>query len=151
MRTLLSVIFMATLSSAALEAADQSAMLQPVQQFVAGFNKGDTDAMTAACEDKTSIIDEFPPYEWHGSLACEQWVHDFNADARTKGITATVLTLGKPRHVELSGDRAYLVLPASYTYKLKGKPARETGASFTLVLRHGNAGWRIIGWAWAKP
>lgn len=131
-------------------AANQADVMKPVHQFVDGFNKGDAKTALAACADQTYIIDEFPPYEWHGAGACSTWANDYEADAKKNGITDGVVTLGKPKHVDITGDRAYVVVPASYTWKQNGKPMKETGSTFTLVLQQGAAGWRITAWSWAK-
>ena len=68
----------------------------------------------------------------------------------TGGVTDGVVTLGKARHVDVTGDRAYIVSPAIFAYKLKGKPVKEGGATFTFALQKGATGWRIVGWTWAK-
>ena len=129
---------------------DKAAVMAPVHQFVDAFNKGDTKTAAAACADQTSIIDEFPPHEWHGAGGCAKWISDFDADAKKNGVTDGVVTLGFPRHVDVTADRAYVVVPADYTYKQKGRVFRETGSMFTVALQKGAAGWRIIGWAWTK-
>jgi len=131
-------------------AADRDDVMGPVKQFVDGFNKGDVKSALAACAEQTSIIDDFPPHEWHGPNACESWANDFGAVAKKEGITDSVVTLGKPRHVDVAGDRAYVVVPATYVYKLKGKAVKETGSTMTLALQKGAKGWQITGWAWAK-
>ena len=51
----------------------------------------------------------------------------------------------------MSGDRAYVVVPANYTFRQKGKAVKETKATMTLALHKGAAGWRITGWSWAAP
>jgi len=122
----------------------------PVHQFVDGFNKGDTRSMLAACAAQTSIIDEFPPHEWSGAGACGRWIADFDQYSKKNGITETVVTLGKPLHVEVTGDRAYVVIPSDYAFKANGKPDKESGSLFTFVLQRGATSWRIIGWSWAK-
>ena len=71
--------------------------MSAINQFVVSFNKGDTKATEMACADQTSILDEFPPHEWHGPGACARWMNDFGADSKKNGITDPVLTLGKPR------------------------------------------------------
>jgi hypothetical protein len=124
--------------------------MTPVHQFVDGFNKGDIKTALAACAEQTSIIDEFPPHEWHGAGACSNWANDFDADAKKNGITDGIVTLGNPRRVDITADRAYVVVPANYTFKQKGKLVKETGSMLTLVLQKGAAGWRITGWAWTK-
>ena len=152
-------ILIALTLSAALQAAaaaqqkpvspEKTAAMAPVHQFVDGFNKGDTKSALAACADQTNIIDEFPPHEWHGAGACAQWANDFEADEKKNGVTDGRVTLGTPRHVDITGDRAYIVVPSSYSYKKNGKPMKETGSTFTFVLQKGAAGWRIIAWTWS--
>jgi ketosteroid isomerase-like protein len=131
-------------------ASDKTEVVAVVNQFLDGFNKGDTKAALATCAPQTAIIDEFSPYVWQGSTACSDWANDFDADAKKNGITDAIVTLGKPRHVDIVGDRAYLVMPANFKFKVKGKPTAETGSTFTVTLQKLAAGWRITGWAWAK-
>jgi hypothetical protein len=146
----LSLSLFITFTNAQTSSSEQTAVLASIHQFVDGFNKGDTKMALAACADQTSIIDEFPPHEWHGPGACGQWASDFDADAKKNGITGGLVTLGKPSHVDISADRAYVVMPANYTFKQKGKSTGEVGSVITLTLQKATAGWRITGWAWAK-
>jgi len=131
-------------------ANEKTDVMVPVHQFVDGFNKGDIKSALAACAEQTSIIDEFPPHEWHGAGACSTWANDYDADAKKNGITDGIVTLGNPRHVDITGDRAYVVVPANFTYKQKGKPAKETGSMLTISLQKTSVGWRMTGWAWTK-
>jgi ketosteroid isomerase-like protein len=121
-----------------------------VQRFIDSFNKGDDKAVIATCADPASIIDEFPPYEWHGAGACANWVASYAKDAAMNGISDGVVTLGKPRHVDVTGDRAYIVVPADYAYKHKAAPIKETGSVLSIVLQKGPGGWKITAWSWAK-
>jgi len=130
--------------------SQESAVLSTVNQFVNTFNKGDVKAMVTTCAEQTSIIDEFPPHEWHGAGACARWASDYDADNKKNAITDGVVTLGKPRHVDVTGDRAYVVVPADYGYKMKGKPMKENGSMLTVVLQKSAAGWRIAAWSWTK-
>jgi ketosteroid isomerase-like protein len=153
MPRLLSALFLAAfaaLSTAQTPGSAQTAVLATVNHFVDGFNRGDTKTLLAVCADQTSIIDEFPPHEWHGTGACARWISDFNADAKRNGITDGVAKLGNPSHVDITADRAYVVISANYTFKQKGKPESEVGSIITLALQKGPSGWRITGWAWAK-
>jgi ketosteroid isomerase-like protein len=135
---------------AAAGASQEAAVVATVNKFVDSFNKGDAKAAVAMCAAETSIIDEFPPHEWHGAGACERWLADFDADATKNGITDAIVTMGKLRHVDVTGDRAYVVSPVDYSYKQKGKPVKETGSTFTLVLQNVGGSWRLTGWAWSK-
>jgi ketosteroid isomerase-like protein len=140
----------ATVASAQTPGSAQTAVVAVMRQFVDGFNKGDMKVMAAACAEQASILDEFPPHEWHGAGACAKWAGDYEADAKRNGITDGVVTLSKPTHVDVTGDRAYVVVPANYSFKLKGKPVSEVGSIITLALQKSPAGWKITGWAWAK-
>ncbi|MGZ4818451.1 MAG: nuclear transport factor 2 family protein [Terriglobales bacterium] len=131
-------------------AADKTAVMKPVQQFTDAFNKGDAKTAAAACADQTSIIDEFPPYEWHGAGGCAKWMNDFDADSKKNGITDGSVKLGPARHVEVMGDRAYVVVPAEYSFKQKGNAMKESGSTLTVALRKGANGWRMTAWTWTK-
>ena len=150
MRKIIVALAVAALAAGPAAATEKTDVMMPVHQFVDGFNKGDIKAALAACADQTSIIDEFPPHEWHGPGACSTWANDFDADAKKNGITDGKVTLGNPRHVDITADRAYVVVPTTYTFKQKGKAAKETGSTLTLALQKVAAGWRITGWAWTK-
>jgi ketosteroid isomerase-like protein len=130
--------------------AQQAEVMAAVNRFVDGYNKSDAKLLAGACAEQTSIIDEFPPHEWHGAGACLAWMKDYDIDAKKNGITDGVVTLGKASHVDVTGDRAYVVIPSNYTYKQKGVPMKEVGSAFTFALRKGASGWGIIGWSWSK-
>jgi len=150
MQKIFVVAAVAVLVAGPAGANEKTDVMVPVHQFAHGFNKGDIKSALAACAEQTSIIDEFPPHEWHGAGACSTWANDYDADAKKNGITDGIVTLGNPRHVDITGDRAYVVVPANFTYKQKGKPAKETGSMLTISLQKAAAGWRMTGWAWTK-
>lgn len=151
MNKILAALIVSILAAGPAAASDQTDVMGTIQRFMAAFNKGDMKSATALCADQTSIIDDVAPHEWHGVGACSRWVKAYDADAKKNDITDGVVTLGTPRHVDVSADRAYAVIPVdSYTYKVKGKPATETGSILVVALRKGESGWRITGWAWAQ-
>jgi ketosteroid isomerase-like protein len=129
--------------------AVDSGVMATVHQFIDGFNKGDLKRAVAACAPSAFIIDDFPPHLWQGS-ACADWARDLGTASKSAGITNGIVTLGKPWQVAVTGDRAYVVVPATYTYKQHGKPVTESGSVLTVVLKRGAAGWRITAWAWAQ-
>ncbi|MBK5189603.1 MAG: nuclear transport factor 2 family protein [Gemmatimonadaceae bacterium] len=150
MRKTLLVLAACMLGSSSPAVAQQAEVMAAVTQFVDGFNKGDAKALVGACAAETSIIDEFPPHEWHGIGACQKWMNDYDANAKANGITDGLVTLGKPSHVDVTGDRAYVVIPSTYTWKEKGVDMREDGSAFTFAMHREKAGWRFVGWSWAK-
>jgi SnoaL-like domain len=147
---MIAVFAVSLLAAGPAAATDKTDVMAVLHQFVDGFNKGDMKTALAACADQTSIIDEFAPYEWHGTGACATWANAYGADATTNGITDGVVTLGTPRHVDVASDRAYVVAPVNYAFKQEGKPVKEVGSMITVALQKGSAGWRITGWAWSK-
>ena len=144
------VLALAVLLSIPAVGQDENSVMTTVQGFVDAFNKGDTKTATAVCAAQTSILDEFPPYDWGGAGACARWLSDYDADAKKNGITDGVVTLSSPRHVDIVKDRAYVVVPADYAFKQNGKPIKETASVLTVVLRKGATGWRISAWTWSK-
>ncbi len=141
---------LATLTAGPAAASERTEVLATVRQFAVSFNTSDTKTLAAACMDPMSIIDEFPPHEWHGTGALQKWLDDYDVDSKKNGITDGLVTLGTPRHIEITADRAYVVIPTNYTYKMKGKRMKETGSMWTFALQKVAAGWRITGWSWAK-
>ena len=150
MQATLAILLLSLFAQGAGPAQEKAAVMASVHQFVGAFNKGDTKTAAAACAAETSIIDEFPPHEWHGADACMKWMNDYNDDAKRNRITDAVVTLGSPRHVDVTADHAYVVVPTDYTYKQNGKEVKETGSALTVALQKGAPGWRITGWSWTK-
>jgi ketosteroid isomerase-like protein len=148
-RKIIVALVVAVFASGTAAATDTSDVMAVVHQFVDGFNKGDTKRALATCADNTLIIDDFAPHVWDGTGACARWASDFDADSKKTQTTDGVVTIAKPRHLDVTGDRAYVVLPAAFTYKVAGKPMQSTGSVWTLALQKTAAGWRITGWAWA--
>jgi ketosteroid isomerase-like protein len=139
---------MAVLAAGPAAATDKSDVMSVIQQWVDAFNKGDAKSATAACADQTSIIDDFPPYEWHGPGACAKWYSEFQSVTKAEEATNHAVTLGKPRHIDVTSDHAYVVVPAGLSYNKKGTPVKET-STVTMSLQKGASGWRITGWSWA--
>lgn len=150
MRKQLVVVFLVVLTAGLAFASPQADVLAPVHQFVDGFNKGDSQSALAACADRASIIDEFPPYQWSGAGACSTWAQAYMADAKKNGITDAVVTLGKPKHVDIMGNYAYVVMPATYSFMQHGKGVKEPAATFTIALEKSAAGWKITSWTWSN-
>jgi ketosteroid isomerase-like protein len=75
---------------------------------------------------------------------------DYAADAKKNGVTEGAVTMGKPRHVDVTVDVAYVVVPTEFSFKLKGKPTKESGSTLTVVLHKAAKGWLITAWSWTK-
>jgi len=142
--------FILVFAAGTAAASAHADVMAPVHQFIDSFNKGDAKTALAVCASPAVIIDDFPPHVWNGPTACADWSNAYDANAKESGITNGIVTLGTPWHIDITGDRAYVVVPVSYTYKQNGKPVMESGSVFTVALKKLHAGWRIAGWTWAK-
>lgn len=131
------------------KASEKTDVITTVKQYVASFNNGGKNAWTATCAAQASIIDDFPPHAWQGTSACADWWNDDVAFDKKNGITDENLAVGEPQRLEINGDRAYVLVPATDTYKHNGKPLTD-GAVWTFALQKVTAGWRITGWAWSQ-
>jgi hypothetical protein len=132
------------LTGGAAVAADQDDVMTVLKQW----NDPDEARAVAACADDAAVIDDVPPFEWHGPGACARWQKDYDAYAGQEGATDAVGTLGSPRRLIVTGDRAYAVVPATFAFTRKGKRVTQI-ATATFALRKTAAGWRITGWTWA--
>ena len=141
---------MASAATPRAAASDKTEVMATMNQFMDSLNKGDVKTAVAACAAPASIIDEFPPHEWQGATACADWANDFDTYNKKSGITEAIAKIGKPKHVDITGDRAYVVAPATYTYKQNGKRVTESNSILTVALQKQAAGWRMTGWAWSK-
>jgi ketosteroid isomerase-like protein len=146
----LAVVFALAVSPKPAFADDKADVTVAVHKFFDNLDAAHLKTALAACDSPASIIDEFPPHEWHGATACADWWKAYNEYNKKSGITDTSAALGGPWSVDVTGDRAYFVAPATYMFKQHGKPVNEDHAVFTVALRKTSAGWKITGWSWAK-
>jgi ketosteroid isomerase-like protein len=150
---LLSLSLIASLALAGGAAAKTTSadLAVPIHQFIDAFNKGDGKAASANfVTTGVSIIDEVPPFIWRGATAFDTWSHDLAANDAKKGIAGEKVTLGAVTRTEVEGDRAYVVVGATYSFTEHGAPMHEV-AQMTYVLRKGADGWKIGAWTWTGP
>ncbi len=121
-----------------------------VRGYVDAFNKGDVEAMAANCAVPTSVLDGLAPHVWQGPTACRDWYRDVLTAGEKEGATGYFVALGEPRHVDVTGDRAYVVFPASMKFNVHGKQVTQSGSTFTVALQKLAEGWRMTSWAWTK-
>jgi hypothetical protein len=147
---LAAMVATAPLAAAHAATSDQNDIMATLKKFNDNFNRGAMSATVAACAPRTIIIDDFPPHAWQGASSCSTWWTALFAYDKAAGIGKEKVTMGAPRHVDITGDRAYVVVPATYTYDEKGKPVTESDAVWTFAMQKLAIGWRIAGWAWAQ-
>jgi ketosteroid isomerase-like protein len=124
--------------------------LAAIAQYIDAFNKGDAAAMAATFAVPGSILDGMAPHVWHGPAATQDWYRDVLHEGELHGASDYHVTIGEPLHNGITGDSAYVAVPATMTFKVHGKQVSQTGAVFTVALRKLPEGWRIASWAWTK-
>lgn len=130
-------------------ASPATSAMAVVQQFGNAFNKDDAKGMAALCTSPASILDDFSPHTWTGPTACADWAADYDTWAKQNHVAGGTVTVAKPWHVDITRNRAYVVVPTTFSYKMHGKSVVMTGNVWTLVLVKTSATWRITAWAWA--
>lgn len=121
-----------------------------VRNYTDAFNRGDARGQAAACADQMQILDGMSPHVWQGPTAAEDWWKDVLAEGKHLGASGYRITLGDPRHVDENGDNAYVVVPATMTFDLRGQRVTQIDSVYTVALRKVDADWRLTAWAWAK-
>ncbi len=129
---------------------DSDDPMAAVQRYVAAFNGGDAAAMAAECADPMQILDGMSPHVWQGPTAAGDWWRDVLAEGEHLGASKYRIELGEAQHVDVTGDTAYVVAPASMTFDLRGTQVRQSGSMYTVALRKVGPQWRLTAWAWAK-
>lgn len=124
--------------------------LPTVHRYIDAFNEGDVKGMAAAFAVPGAILDGMPPHAWHGPTAAEDWYQDVLINTKKEGASDFFVTIGVPQHMDITGDAAYVVVPATMRFKVHGKEITQSGAVFTMALRRLADGWHIAAWAWAK-
>ncbi|HEY1724249.1 MAG TPA: hypothetical protein VGF89_02415 [Steroidobacteraceae bacterium] len=145
-RSVLIGVALAVLASGQAFASAKTDAVAAIQKWMDDFNRG--ELAPASCSGVVSLVDDIPPHEWHGEGACAAWAKDFSAWATAHEVTNGSVKLGKVRHVDASGQSAYVVAATSFTGSMKDKPFSMKGL-ITVSLKKAESGWVITGWAWA--
>lgn len=124
--------------------------LAVVREYIDGFNHGDVERMAAVFADSAAILDGMAPHLWQGPSATRDWYRDVLIEGEQHGAAGYFVTLGEPVHNNVTGDSAYVVVPTTMTFTVRGNRVTQTGAFFTVALRRQAQGWRIAAWAWTK-
>ena len=124
--------------------------LAAAHKYLDAFNRGDVKAMAATFAVPGQILDGMAPHVWQGPTATEDWWKDVLHEGKEHGASGYLVTVGEPLHNDVTGYSAYIVLPATMTFDLKGRKVTQSGAVFTFALRKTADGWRVGAWAWAK-
>ena len=131
-----------------MDGSERTGPMFAIHRFVEGFNHDDVDQAQAACAGDTSIIDDFPPFQWTGDGAATRWYRDMSGMAAGFGMADWSVTLEEPRHLIVSDGAAYLVVPVEARWLENGTPTSRTGY-LTAAVREVADEWQITAFAWA--
>ncbi|MFL6352561.1 MAG: nuclear transport factor 2 family protein [Bryobacteraceae bacterium] len=135
---------------AAAETIPSQDPVSVVRKYIDAFNKGDVNGLASSFVVPGNILDGMAPHVWSGLTATQDWYRDALAEAEHLDVKGYFVTLGEPSHNNVTGDAAYVVLPATMTFKVKGEEVTQSGAKLTVALRRVEGAWRIASWAWTK-
>ena len=120
---------------------------QVVAKCVAALNKNDEAALAATLAPDAEIVYYVDPYRWSGPDTAKRFLADLSR-ARYQQIAIDVaLTANPTKAMYLGGSHAYITFPATYAYKVKGRPVTEDGV-LTFVLEKIAGVWKITSLTW---
>lgn len=127
--------------------------IAPVQAFARVLNEYRAELPGGIFTDSVVIIDDFAPFAWSGHGAAADWYAGLvgrTPEERAKtGIRAIQahLTLGSPQQLIVDGDRAYFVLPATFT-TVEATVHKTQHARWVIVESRVNGTWLINAHGW---
>ena len=85
------------------------------------------------------------PHLWQGPTATEDWYRDVLAEGERHGASGYFVTLDQPLHENVTGDSAYVVVPATMTFTVDGKKVTQIwcglhGGATTATRRVAHSG-----------
>jgi len=121
----LTILFSLVISPRSAVASENTDVVAAVHRYFDNLDQDKLETALKMCDSHVSILDEFPPHEWHGPTACADWWKALNAYDEKEGIADGAAVLGTPWTVDVTGDRAYFVLPRPTSTSNMGNPLRN--------------------------
>ena len=132
------------------QAAD-AGVARTIDQFSAALHADDSKTAKTFLAPRVVILDDAAPYYWAGASAFEDWQTDLAKASAARGMTEEDANLGQPTRVEVSGNHAYAILPATHSFKMKGRLMRENAQLTFILARDADSPWKITSWTWTGP
>jgi hypothetical protein len=151
MKIRFAVAGVAAIIGAAGANAANSAVEAPIRTMIAAFNKGNVALAKSTHVAAPMILDEpTAPFAWSGPRAFDEWLAALGKSEAKAGKTGGKVALGPFTRESVMSDRAYVVVPSTYTFQQEKRTMRETG-TMTFALVKQAAGWKIQAWTWTSP
>jgi ketosteroid isomerase-like protein len=129
-------------------AATRAAVWAPIQVFADAFNKGDAKTAATMLAPEIVVVDNVAPHLFTGKAAFENWGKALAADDTATGSSDGSVALAKPTNVIVSGDDAYVVAPAVYSFKRKGAAMQDRAQMVFTLHKGATGGWLITSSTW---
>jgi hypothetical protein len=146
----LALLAATALTATEAAASDEADVMKVVNDYNTALNRGDQKAAASDSARELAITDEFAPYSWQGPGANAGWFADYAKWTKKNVVRNDTVALAAPWHVVVDGDRAYAVVPATFTYTKQGAKVVEAGSVWTFALHRTAGHWLIVSWAWAQ-
>jgi ketosteroid isomerase-like protein len=142
-----------------LAAGGASAQLSPgsdpvlatITRMTEAANKGDAPTVFAAFTASPMIVEDLAPYRWQGPGTPQAWLEGMGANAQAHGYTAITMKLRPPTRIEITGERAYAIVPGTLSYTLKDGHSEHADGLITFLLLRSAADWKIDSLIWSGP
>jgi hypothetical protein len=106
----------------------------------------DADLAGAFAASGVAIVENFPPFLFDGPGAVERWAAAFRIHVRH--VVELSHSFAAPFEAVISGERAYLSVPTTWSGVERGRAFIEQGGwAFALVREAGE--WRVSGYGWS--
>ncbi len=144
---LLAIVSMFAAAPLSAAPADEHAVARTIVSFVNAVNLDHEKDALAFFTSDASITEDLAPYHWQGPRAGAAWFKGMASNGAKIGMTEIIMHLGKPPRIEVTGDRAYEVIPGVVALKGKGGSLHESGFITFALEKHG-AAWKIAALSW---
>jgi ketosteroid isomerase-like protein len=138
---------LAALSAPATAATVPAAVMAPISGIIKDSNANNTAGLDSNYTSDAVVIDEFTPYVWTGSGAGSRWWNGVIQLNKKMSLTNMRAAMRPIEHFNVTGDKAYVVVPLVITYGYKGKLQKETGTLTLTLQRSGNL-WKVATQTW---
>jgi ketosteroid isomerase-like protein len=122
-----------------------------ITRMTDAVNRGDAPTAFAAFTPGPTIVEDLAPYRWQGPGTPQAWLEGMAANAQAHGFTAINMKLAAPTRIEVTGDRAYAIVPGVLSYTLKDGHSEHADGLITALLQRFAADWKIDTLIWSGP
>ncbi len=121
-------------------------MLDAAERVAHFIETGDGKSLPQTFADDVTILENFPPYRFHGAGAVKEWSREMRT--HLIGVTALRHTFGRAHDFGRAGDKVYFSLPTIWRGRDHGMPFTEKGG-WAFVLTETRGDWRVCAYGWA--